>query len=80
MTQAVYKQAKMLEEQIHHIGILIDLLNRSTFNLDPPIRKTTYDLWRASDAPVNLNEGEVECIKKALSEERERLIQKFNDL
>lgn len=80
MTQETYKHAKMLEEQIVHIGRLIELLSRNTYTLDPPIRQTMYDLWRASDGQVNLNEGEVECIKKALSEEKDRLIQEFNNL
>lgn len=80
MTQETYKQAKMLEERIVHIGRLIELLSQIDYELDPPTRMTSYDILRNSGGQVNLNEGEVEFLKKALSEEMNRLIQEFDNL
>lgn len=80
MTQKTFETAKQLEARIEHIAKVIDLLGFHAYELDPPTRQTRYDIQIREKEWINLNEGEVVFLKKALLEEKDRLIQEFNNL
>lgn len=79
MTQETFELARHLKTRILHITECIELLSRYEYRLDPPIRQSNIRLM-LNDSMLTLNEGEVVFLKKALSEEKDRLIQEFNNL
>ncbi len=80
MKEETYKRAKQIEEQIRHLTEIIIDLSKHEYRLDPPTRMSNFNLYKYHEPHVNLNEGEVVVIRKALEAERERLQQEFESL
>lgn len=80
MTQEKFEKAKEIEERVKHLTEIIDNLSKFDYKLEPPTRMSNFNLYKYREPHVNLNEGEVVVIRKALEDERSRLQQEFGRL
>lgn len=81
MLQETFKKAKELEARIDHISKIIAFIGNYEYSLDPPTRQSNFDIRKsARDNYINLNEGDVVFLRKALEYEKSRLEQEFERL
>lgn len=82
MTNDAYEQARIIKNQIEHIDLILDEHHLSKFNYEcaPPIRSTMWTLVGNQGITVDLNEGEIVCIREALKSQKAILERKFEKL
>ena len=75
-----FEKAKELEAQIDHISKVIEFFEKYDYKLVPPTRMSNYNIYLSENSHINLNEGEVVYLRKALEDEKYRLQQEFTML
>lgn len=82
MTQEQFEKASRLKEQIKHIDQVLDMFTNYVYECNPPTRMSNMDLYCTNfdGGSINLNEGELMCIKDSLESMKTCLQREFGKL
>lgn len=82
MTQEQFEKASLLKEQVKHIDQVLAMFDNYIYECNPPTRMSNMDLYctNSDGGHINLNEGELMCIKNALECHKSVLQREFGKL